>query len=134
VTATPRAPVTLSYEAEAAELSGFVRLFQVEDASRGEVVGMIGLGQISYVAFTEVTVDGAGEYELALHYVSAPDREAMVSVNDGEPATVEFPSLEDRNDIGTVTMPVELAAGVNEIWFGNVIGPAPALDRITVTG
>lgn len=133
-TTTPRAPETLSFEAEAAELSGFVRLFQVEDASRGEVVGMIGLGQTSYVAFTEVTVDDAGEYELALHYVSAPEREAMVSVNDGEPTTIEFPSLGNWNDVGTVTIPVELAAGVNEIWFGNLTAPAPALDRITVTG
>jgi len=134
VTASPRAPVTLSFEAEAAELSGFVRLFQVEDASRGEVVGMIGLGQTNYVAFTEVAVDIAGEYELTLHYLSAPDRDGMVAVNDGEPTTVEFPSVGNWSDIGTVTISVELAAGVNEIWFGNLTGPAPALDRVTVTG
>lgn len=132
--ATVAPPVTLSYDAEAAELSGFVRLFAVEDASRGEVVGMIGTGQANHVRFTEVTVDGAGEYELTLYYVSAPARDGMVSVNDGEPTTVEFPSVGNWRDIGKVTVPVELAAGTNVIWFGNLTGPAPALDRITVAG
>jgi hypothetical protein len=127
-------PVTFVYEAEAAELSGFVRLFDVEDASGGGVVGMIGMHVSNHVRFPEVTVDTAGVYELTLYYVSAPDRQAMVSINDGELVTVEFPALGDWRGVGSVSMPVELAAGPNAIWFGNADGPAPALDRITVAG
>jgi hypothetical protein len=126
--------VTLSFEAEGAELSGFVRLFEVAEASRGEVVGMIGSGQASHVRFTDITVDTAGEYELTLHYVSAPTRDGMVAVNGGELAIVECPGLDDWREVGTVSLPVELVAGANEIWFGNLSEPAPALDRITVTG
>jgi hypothetical protein len=127
-------PVTVVYEAEDADLSGFVRLFPVEGASGGDVVGMIGLQLTNHVRFPEVTVDTAGAYELTLYYVSVPERQAMVSINDGELLTVEFPALGDGREVGSVSIPVELAAGPNAVWFGNAEAPAPALDRITVTG
>jgi hypothetical protein len=127
-------PVTVVYEAEAADLSGFVRLFDVADASGGAVVGMIGLHTSNHVRFSAVTVDTAGAYELTLYYASAPERQGMVSVNDGELVTIEFPALGDGREVGSVSIPVELAAGANAIWFGNAEGPAPALDRITVSG
>jgi hypothetical protein len=127
-------PVTIAYEAEQAELSGFVRLFEVEQASGGDVVGMIGPEVSSHVRFPEVTVDTAGEYELTLYYVSAPDREAAVTVNGAEPVVLDFPGLGDNSAVGSVSMSVELAAGPNVIWFGNGGEPAPALDCITITG
>jgi hypothetical protein len=130
----PAEPVTVNYEAEAADLSGFVQLFEVEAASGGDVVGMIGAQAASHVRFPEVTVDSPGEYELTFYYVSAPDRQAVVSVNDGEPVVLDFPGLGDPNEVGEVTVPVQLAAGPNAVWFGNADRPAPALDRITVTG
>jgi hypothetical protein len=126
--------VTASYEAEAAELSGFVTIFEVEEASGGEVVGWIGGYEFNYVRFVDVRVERAGEYELALHYVGERHREGVVAVNDGEPTTIDFPSLDRRTEVGSVTVTVELVAGRNEIWFGNPEDRAPALDRITVTG
>jgi Carbohydrate binding module (family 35) len=129
-----RDTVTIVYEAEQAELSGFVRLFEMEGASGGGVIGTIGLDLLNNVRFPEVTVDTAGAYELTLYYVSAPDRQGMVSVNGGEMVTVDFPAHDDGRTIGSVSMPVELAAGPNVIWFGNTIDLAPALDRITITG
>jgi hypothetical protein len=127
-------PVTIEYEAEAADLSGFVRLFEVAEASGGDVVGMIGTQSSSHVSFPEVTVDSTGEYELTLFYVSAPDRQAVVTVNEGEPVVLDFPGLGDASEVGAVSVPVQLAAGPNAIWFGNADQPAPALDRITVEG
>jgi len=127
-------PVTIMYEAEEAELSGFVRLFAMEGASGGGVIGTIGLDLSNHVRFPEVTVDTAGAYELTLYYVSAPDRQGMVSVNGGEMVTVDFPALGDGRAVGSVSIAVELAVGPNAIWFGNSSGPGPALDRITVTG
>lgn len=127
-------PVTIVYEAEQAELSGFVKLFEVEAASGGGVIGTIGLSLSNSVQFPEVTVDTAGAYELTLYYVSAPDRQGMVSINGGEMVTVDFPALGNGRTVGSVSIPVELAAGPNVVWFGNPDRPAPALDRITVTG
>jgi hypothetical protein len=125
-------PGLTSYEAEEAELSGFVSIFPVPDASGGEVVGRIGRQENNHVRFIAVTVPAAGEYFLTLHYVSAPPGEAAVAVNGAEPAPVDFPGLGDWQQVGAVTVPVELAGGANEIWFGQPQGPAPALDRITI--
>lgn len=129
-----RTPVTLSFEAENAELSGFVRIFPVPDASDGEVVGLIGLHRDSHVRFTRITVDVAGEYELTLCYISPQDREGVVWVNDEEPVEIEFPGLGSGRELGEVTVPLELVAGENELRFGNPDGNAPSLDRIMVAG
>jgi hypothetical protein len=132
-TATPtEPPEPTSYEAEAAELSGFVTIYQVPEASGGEVVGMIGRQANNYVRFAAVTVDRPGEYALTLYYVSAPQAEGAVAVNGGEPVTVRFPAMRDWQRVGSVSVPVELVAGPNKIWYGRPDGPAPALDRITV--
>jgi hypothetical protein len=132
-TATPtEPPEPTSYEAEAAELSGFVTIYQVPEASGGEVVGMIGRQANNYVRFAAVTVDRPGEYALMLYYVSAPQAEGAVAVNGGEPVTVRFPAMRDWQRVGSVSVPVELVAGPNKIWYGRPDGPAPALDRITV--
>lgn len=124
-------PGPASYEAEAAELSGFVSVFTVPDASGGEVVGMIGRPD-NHVRFTGVTVASAGEYQLTLYYVSVPAGQAEFAVNGGPPVTLDFPGLADARTVGSVQAPVQLLAGPNEIWFGRASGPAPALDRITV--
>ncbi|HEY8474020.1 MAG TPA: hypothetical protein VIL37_15475 [Natronosporangium sp.] len=127
-------PLTIVYEAEDAELSGFVRLFELDTASGGGVIGTIGLDVLNSVRFPAVTVDTAGTYELTFYYAGAPERQAMVTINDGEMITIDFPALDDARTIGSVAIEVELAAGPNAIWFGNPTGLAPALDRITVTG
>jgi len=124
-------PQPSSYEAEAAELSGFVSIFAVPDASGGEVVGLIGRPD-NHVRFTGVTVAGTGDYQLTLYYVSVPDGQAEIIVNGGAPAAVDFPALGDAHTVGAVSVPVQLVAGGNEVWFGRGGGPAPALDRITV--
>jgi hypothetical protein len=132
--APPPEPVTIMYEAEDAELSGFVRLFEMEGASGGGVIGTIGLDLLNNVRFPEVTVDTAGAYELTFYYVSASDRQGMFSVNGGEMVTVDFPALDDGRTVGSMSVDVTLAAGPNVIWFGNTSAVAPALDRITLTG
>lgn len=126
------AEATTSYEAENAELSGFVRIFPLPDASGGAVVGMIGQHPDSYVEFPSVLVDEPGEYEVTFYYVSPRDSEADVRVNGGEPVTVSFPGLSAGREIGEVSLTVELASGDNELWFGNPEERAPSLDRIRV--
>lgn len=108
-----------------------MRIFPVPDASGGQVVGMLGRGEDNHVRF-RVVVAGAGEYALRLHYVSAPRGTGVLRVNAAPPKTVDFPKVGDWRTVGTVTVPVSLVAGVNDIWFGRPEGPAPALDRITV--
>jgi hypothetical protein len=131
-TATPSPP--RSYEAEAGELSGFVRIFQMQEASGGAVVGLIGMHNDSFVHFPEIAVEAPGEYELVLYYVSADAREAVLTVNNLEPVRLKFPELSNGREVGELRVPVELLAGRNELRFGNPDGRAPSLDRITVTG
>jgi hypothetical protein len=121
-----------SYEAEAADLGDAARVVEMDDASGGEVVELAGQEDESEVRFTEVTVEEAGVYQLTLYYLSAPEAQGLVAVNEAPPETVAFPSTGAANAVGSVSLPVELAAGENVISFGIPEEPAPALDRITV--
>jgi hypothetical protein len=55
-----------------------------------------------------------------------------VTVNGGEPTSVQFPGNDDSDAVGSVSVRLPLAAGPNTIEFGNRTGSAPDLDRIVV--
>ncbi|QSB15766.1 hypothetical protein JQS43_05350 [Natronosporangium hydrolyticum] len=129
-----RSPVVRNYEAEHAELSGFVQIFPLPDASGGAVVGSIGRHRDSHVRFLDIRVEDPGEYELTIYYVAPQDRSAAVTVNGDEPIIVEFPGLATGREVGEVSLLITLTAGANEVQIGNPAGLAPSLDRITITG
>jgi hypothetical protein len=128
----PSAPAgPVSYEAEAAQLSGSAQSGSLGGASGGRIVRLIGDSSRSFVRFTGVTVAEAGDYRLTFHYVSGDDRWALVTVNDRSD-WVRFDDTDGWETVGTAQFRVELAEGANTIQFGNPFSWAPDLDRITV--
>jgi hypothetical protein len=121
----------VSFEAEAAQLSGSARPGSLGGASGGRVVRQIGDSPSSFVRFTGVTVPEAGDYRLTFHYVSGDDRWALVTVNDRSD-WVRFDDTGGWETVGTAQFRVALAEGANTIQFGNPFNWAPDLDRITV--
>jgi hypothetical protein len=130
-------PVTVSFEAEDAELSDGVVVQARSNASGGEVVDLRGGSPGFFVRFPDVTVDTAGDYQLILDYTnddSCCETVARVVVNDGSAVVVEFPAP-PGNSIGSVGVTVALAAGDNTILVtANPDDSGPDLDRITITG
>jgi hypothetical protein len=133
----PPQPVTVSFEAEDAELSGGVVVQARSNASGGEVVDLRGGSPGFFVRFPDVTVDTAGDYQLILNYAnddSCCETVARVVVNDGSAVVVEFPPP-PGNSIGSVSVTVALAAGDNTILVtANPDDSGPDLDRATITG
>lgn len=127
----PPPPLLLSYEAEAAKRDG-AGVRRVSSASGGSVVdGLDRPGD--YVEFA-VTVPTAGTYRLTVYYICEPDTcRAATTVNGGGWTTRSFPSTGDRRAVGSTALSLGLAAGGNTIRFVPAGGPAPGLDRITVT-
>jgi hypothetical protein len=56
-----------------------------------------------------------------------------VSVNGGAATSVSTPGTGGWDTVGSVSVTLNLAAGVNTIRIGNPAGRAPDLDRIVVS-
>lgn len=124
-------PVLLSYEAESAESAG-VRVRRVASASGGKVAGSLDRSD-DHVTFV-VTVPAAGRYTVTFYYISggAESRAAVITVNSGAPTSVSFASTGGWETVGSLALPIDLAAGGNQVRFASAGTPAPDLDRITV--
>jgi hypothetical protein len=96
------------------------------------VIGNIGGARANALRFNRVVVPFGGVYTLAIHYISADDRNATVSVNDGRFALLRFPATNDWETVGSLTLRVKLDSGINSIEFSNPFAPAPDIDRIIV--
>jgi hypothetical protein len=128
--------VTLAYEAEGAELTGGAKVVSRSGASGGAVVQLAG-GQVQ---FTEVTVAGAGSYELTIHYARPVtyhpswSMAAELTVNGGAKVTVPLPKLGGSGQFGSARVTVKLDPGTNRIRL-SAVNPdrAPDLDRIVVS-
>jgi hypothetical protein len=81
-----------------------------------------------------VSVPAAGTYQVTVAYLdgSATGRQAKVSVNGGSDQLVQFTPTGSFSTVGTMTIPLALAAGPNTIEFGNPSAYAPDFDRIIV--
>lgn len=122
-----------SYEAEAPgnTLAGSAVVASCSGCSGGAKVGCVGYGG----TLTVRGIDGGsgGTAHVTVHYTSAENRDAQLSVNGGAPATVSFPSTGDWNVVGTVTLTLPLIAGTgNTVTLANPSGWAPDIDRITI--
>jgi hypothetical protein len=124
----------ISYEAEAAAniLSGEARIRDVAGASGGQVIGFIGGAPANALRFNRIVVPFGGVYTLAIHYISAEDRNATISVNDGRFVLLRFPATNDWETIGSLTLRIKLDSGINSIEFSNPVAHAPDIDRIIV--
>ncbi|WP_043361989.1 putative Ig domain-containing protein [Belnapia sp. F-4-1] len=123
------------------------------DLPNGLRPGFTGTGYLDFgndggdrVTYT-VQVETAGAYTLSVRYASAPfngaDRSLAISVNNGTPTTVPFPSTgpgtgpvaeQGFNVWGTLTQTVTLQAGANTISFAIPAGATsgPNLDSIEI--
>jgi alpha galactosidase A-like protein/alpha galactosidase C-like protein/alpha-galactosidase-like CBM13-containing protein/alpha-galactosidase-like protein len=130
--ATP--PLATSYEAEAAAntIAGGAGATACSTCSGGQKVGFVGEG--GTLTFNSVTVPSAGTYQVTIAYLdgSATGRQADVSVNGGSGQLVQFTPTGSFSTVGTLTVPLTLAAGTNTIEFSNASGYAPDFDRIIV--
>ena len=63
---------------------------------------------------------------------SATGRQADVSVNGGSAQLVQFTPTGSFSTVGTVTVPLQLAAETNTIEFSDPSAFAPDFDRIIV--
>jgi hypothetical protein len=126
---------TISIEAEssAAVRSGRASVRGLAGASGGAVVTGIGDHPKNLVRFTDITVPADGTYTVTFHYVTAEPRRARVTVNWGEPTTVDFPGSGNWDTVETMSVRLPLATGPNTIEFGNRNSWAPDLDRIVVS-
>jgi Alpha galactosidase A/NPCBM-associated, NEW3 domain of alpha-galactosidase/Alpha galactosidase C-terminal beta sandwich domain/Carbohydrate binding module (family 35) len=127
-------PLATSYEAESSAntIAGGAAVASCATCSGGEKVGFVGEG--GTLTFNGVTAGSAGTYQVTIVYLdgSATGRQATVSVNGGAAQTVSFTPTGSFTTIGTMTVPLVLAAGANTIEFANPSAYAPDFDRIIV--
>ena len=121
----------VTYEAEAATLSGSVTAGFSNYSSGLSKAGNIGAGPANNVTFSNVTVPSGGTYQLEIDYQTSGVRSFFVSINDGAPMQLNL-NGSSFNDPAVTIIPVQLNAGVNTIQIGNPSGYAPDLDRIVV--
>jgi hypothetical protein len=121
----------VTYEAEAATLSGSVTAGFSNYSSGLSKAGNIGAGPANNVTFSNVTVPAGGTYQLEIDYQTSGVRSFFVSINDGAPMQLDL-NGSSFNDPAVTIIPVQLNAGVNTIQIGNPSGNAPDLDRIVV--
>jgi hypothetical protein len=121
----------VTYEAEAATLSGSVTAGFSNYSSGLSKAGNIGAGPANNVTFSNVTVPSGGTYQLEIDYQTSGARSFFVSINDGTPMQLNL-NGSSFNDPAVTIIPVQLNPGVNTIQIGNPSGYAPDLDRIVV--
>jgi hypothetical protein len=97
----------------------------------GTKAGYIGNG--GSVVFGKVCAAKAGTYNLSILYFTGPARPGTISVHNGAPVTVTFPSTGSFSTVGMITQPVLLSTGYNTITISSVSKEtAPDLDSIIV--
>lgn len=92
------------------------------------------LGKINYLRFQKIEAADAGTYAMTVFYMAGENRSSYIKVNGGEELMYEFKSTGgfDGNNMGFVTVLVDLVKGQNTIEFGNKSDYCPNIDRITI--
>jgi Alpha galactosidase A/Carbohydrate binding module (family 35)/Alpha galactosidase C-terminal beta sandwich domain len=129
---TPMVPVTqYLVDGPNSKLLGSAVYAHANTCSDGTKAGYIGNG--GSVVFGNVYAAKAGTYNLSILYFTDPARPGTISVNNGAPVTVTFPSTGSFSTLGAITQPVLLNAGYNTITIsGSGSSYAPDIDSITV--
>ena len=136
--------VTYAAAARGNVLSGTTAVQRSQHAYEGQYVGRIGHGAANTLTFTGVSAPRAGTYRVMLSYSSNDRAESgnynanlidpgfTVMTSAGSQLTAYARNTYSWNQFNTVMLTVRLAAGENTITFGNALGGAPNIDRITV--
>lgn len=123
------------FEAEAAQvvLDGASRS-GCGDCSGGGKIG--NLNPDSTATVPGIIADGAGTYDVVVHYLSGDDSRALtITPNDGEPITAPVPSTGGWDRVGTVTVSIPLQAGENRLIISAPDGSwGPDVDRLVIDG
>jgi Alpha galactosidase A/Alpha galactosidase C-terminal beta sandwich domain len=129
---TPMVPVTqYLVDRGGATLVGSALYGQANTCSDGTKAGYIGNG--GSIVFGNVYAAKAGTYNLSILYFTDPARPGTISVNNGAPVTLTFPSTGSFSTLGAITTPVLLRAGNNTVTISAPSGSyAPDIDSITV--
>jgi Alpha galactosidase A/Carbohydrate binding module (family 35)/Alpha galactosidase C-terminal beta sandwich domain len=129
---TPMVPVTqYLVNGPNSKLLGSALYSQANTCSDGTKAGYIGNG--GSVVFGSVYAAKAGTYNLSILYFTDPARPGTISVNNGAPVTVTFPSTGSFSTLGAITQPVLLNAGNNTITISAPSGSyGPDIDSVTV--
>jgi Alpha galactosidase A/NPCBM-associated, NEW3 domain of alpha-galactosidase/Alpha galactosidase C-terminal beta sandwich domain/Carbohydrate binding module (family 35) len=132
--ATPPPAASQEAEAPANTLVGGAVVQSCTTCSGGSKVGFVGEG--GTLTFPSVTVGSAGTYDVTIAYCdgSAAGRPATVSVNGAAPQDLSFAPTGSFSTVGTMTVPLQLAAGTNTIEFADPAAFTPDFDRIIVAG
>ena len=124
-------PAGVSYEAEAATLTGSATIASCSACSGGEKVGYI--GGTSDVVFSNVAVPRNGIYRMEIDAMTQGPRTIEYSVNGAAAQSLNMGGgsffLPENS-----TVPVALSAGNNTITFLNPSGYGADLDRIIISG
>ncbi|MFD2796474.1 DUF4832 domain-containing protein [Promicromonospora vindobonensis] len=134
VTVQAGAGSTASHEAEASGnlLQGGATVAACGACSGDSKVGYLGNG--GTLTFTGVDGGPGGARQLTIHYTTAEQRTASISVNGADSNVISFGPTGGWDVVGTRTVPVTLAAGANTVRFANSGGWAPDVDRIVISG
>jgi alpha-galactosidase len=127
-------PVTRSYEAENAIRSGDASVYGCTSCSGGSKVGYLGASLTgNSVSFNNVSVERAGVYRMQVDAMTQGPRALVFSVNGGTSTTLNMGGG-SFNIPQSITVPVALRAGTNDITFYNPGTYASDLDRIVILG
>ena len=136
--------VTYAAAAPGNVLSGTAAVEPSRYAYGGQCVGWIGHGAANTLTFTGVRTPWAGTYRVILSYASNDragsgnynvnliDPGFTVTTSAGTRLTTNARNTYSWNQFNTVGLTVQLTAGENTIMFGNLVGRAPNIDKITV--
>jgi hypothetical protein len=129
---TPMVPVTqYLVDGPNSKLLGSAVYAHANTCTDGTKAGFIGNG--GSVVFENVYAAKAGTYNLSILYFTDPARPGTISVNNGAPVTLTFPSTGSFSTLGAITQPVLLNAGNNTITISAPSGSyGPDIDSITV--
>jgi hypothetical protein len=126
-----RPPAGVSYEAEAATLTGSAAPAPCSACSGGVKVGNI--GGASQVAFSDVSVRKAGIYRMEIDAMTQGPRTLEYSINGGAAESLNMGGGSYQLPQNS-TVPVALKAGNNTVTFLNPSGYGADLDRIVISG
>lgn len=134
-TATPTPLPPISYEAESSAntLGGRAVIYTCAPCSGGKKVGNLGLS--GTLLFNGLRAAKTAAYKITLYFVNARgDRTADISINGGPALAYTFHGTNDNNwnEVQTMSITVQLTAGVNTLFISNPANNAPDIDRVVV--
>ena len=99
------------------------------EASGKMKVGFLGGQPENCAIWPEVYSKNGGKYKMTISYSFGKDRQLNVSVNG---VSTYITTLADNNNLNSITIPISLNKGLNEIRMNNSYNWAPDIDCFTL--